>query len=164
MSERISSVVTYTVHEPPQPQADRVDRADELAFVKDGFSWLTAICPPVGLMAKKLWLELLVYIVIVAALVWILSWADVDTNWIALSVMALGLFLGLEISSLERFLLDRAGWRTIGTVTGRNLAECERRFFESWLPDQPVITATKSGAHHARTSGSTGGWPFGAKA
>lgn len=47
-------MVTYTVHEPPHPSADRVDRADELRFIKDGFSWLTALVPPLGLAAKGL--------------------------------------------------------------------------------------------------------------
>jgi hypothetical protein len=27
----------------------------------------------------------------------------------------------------------------LGSVTGRNAAECERRFFETWLPSQPII-------------------------
>lgn len=162
MSER-NPVVTYTVHEPPQPQADRVDRADELVFVKDGFSWLTAVCPPLGLMSKNLWLELLAYVAAIAAVCTLLTWFGVDSNWIALAVLASGIFLGFEISTLERFYLDRQGFKTLGAVTGKNLAECERRFFETWLPDQPVITASRPAAHQAR-SGGTGGWPFGAKA
>ena len=80
--------------------------------------------------------------------------------WVGLVVTAIGLYLGFEVSTLERWMLDRAGWRMIGTVTGRNIAECERRFFETWLPDQPVITSHRrradSGQRHAS--------PFGAKA
>ena len=56
-------MVTYTVHEPPAPEADRVDRGSELEFVKDGFSWLTAICPPLGFLANGLWLFAIAYIV-----------------------------------------------------------------------------------------------------
>lgn len=167
MNMRSSAVSTYTVHEPPDAAADRVDRASDLLFVKDGFHWLTAVCPPIGLLSKRLWLELLGYVLIVGIGTSLLSWAGVNTNWIALFVAALSVYLGFEVSSLERNLLDRNGWRTLGSVTGRNLAECERRFFETWLPDQPIITAAKSQSAHVRgglSGRSGGGWPFGAKA
>ena len=29
-------MAAFTVHEPPSPAIDRVDRADELVFVRDG--------------------------------------------------------------------------------------------------------------------------------
>jgi hypothetical protein len=82
---------------------------------------------------------------------------------------ALNFYLGFEISSLERNNLDRKSWLTLGSVTGRNLSECERRFFETWLPDQPIITAAKSQAmharpEHARPDRTSSSWPFGAKA
>lgn len=131
--------MTFTVHEPPQPAADRVDRADELRFIKDGFSWLTALVPPLGLAAKGLWFGLAAYFAAALAMAVVLPAFGADNNWVAVAISALGLFLGFEISTIERFMLDRAGWRMVGTVTGRNLAECERRFFESWLPEQPVI-------------------------
>ena len=170
MNMRSSAVATYTVHEPPDAAADRVDRASDLLFVKDGFHWLTAVCPPIGLLAKRLWLELLGYVVIVGAIAGLLSWAGVNANWIALFVSAFSVYLGFEVSNLERNHLDRNGWLTLGSVSGRNLAECERRFFETWLPDQPIITAAKSQPMHARpgmsgmSGRSGGGWPFGAKA
>ena len=167
MNMRSSAVVTYTVHEPPDTAADRVDRASDLLFVKDGFHWLTALFPPLGLITKRLWLELLGYVLIVGLVTSLLHWAGLNPNWIALFVAALSFYLGFEVSSLERNHLDRNGWQTLGSVTGRNLSECERRFFETWLPDQPIITAAKSQPMHARSglSGrSGGGWPFGAKA
>ncbi len=170
MNMRSAAVVTYTVHEPPETAADRVDRASDLLFVKDGFHWLTALCPPFGMLIKRLWLELLGYVLIVSAIAGLLGWIGINASWIALLVMAFNFYLGFEVSSLERSHLDRNGWRTLGSVTGRNLAECERRFFETWLPDQPIITAAKSHPLHA-SPGLTGlsgrpggGWPFGAKA
>lgn len=153
-------MVTYTVHEAPNPAADRVDRADELRFIKDGFSWMTAFFPPLGLAAKALWLALLAYMVAVTLLGLLLNAAGTDPQWIVLMMMALSLYLGFEVSTLERFMLDRAGWRTLGSVTGRNIADCERRFFETWLPDQPVITVSRN-----QQPGASGGTlPFGAKA
>jgi Protein of unknown function (DUF2628) len=156
MNMRSSAVVTYTVHEPPDTAADRVDRASDLLFVKDGFHWLTALFPPLGLITKQLWLELLGYVLIVGLVTSLLHWAGLNANWIALFVAALSVYLGFEVSSLERNHLDRNGWLTLGSVTGRNLAECERRFFETWLPDQPVITPNKSSGSHGKAGV---GWP-----
>lgn len=151
-------MATYTVHEPPHPSADRVDRADELRFIKDGFSWLCALAPPLGLAAKGLWIALAAFIAVVCAASALLSAIGLDPSWIALLVSGLGIYLGFETSTLERAMLDRAGWRMVGTVSGRNIDECERRFFESWLPDQPMITVSRSAASTTSTL------PFGAKA
>ena len=156
-----ASVTTYTVHEPSQPEADRVDRASGLVFVKDGFSWLTALFPPLGLALSQLWLPLLAYLVFVGAIVSALIWLGVDENWIALAVVALHVYLGFEHSTLQRWVLDQAGWEMLGSVTGKNLAECERRFFESWLPSQPIISGqSSSGSAQAKANP----WSYGAKA
>ena len=156
-------MITYTVHEPAAPQSDRLDRADELQFVKDGFSWITALCPPVGFMMQRLWLPAIAYLVAIVALVALFMMLGIGDGWLGLIVMALNLYLGFESSSLRRWSLDRAGWTTLGSVNGSNLADCERRFLEGWLPSQPIIKspASSGGAEPRRTSGP---WPFGARA
>ena len=154
------SVMTFTVHEPAAPSADRVDRADELKFVKDGFSWATALLPPLGFAMKELWWAALAYIVFMSAFIAGLVALHVSDELVGLLVLAIHVFLGFEASSIERWFFDNKGWSNIGSVTGRNLAECERRFFEAWLPAQPVISASKSGSGQR----GSGGWPFGARA
>ena len=156
---RAGAVATYTIHEPPMPEADRLDRAEGLKFIKDGFSWATALLPPLGFAAKELWWAALAYIVFMSALVAALMASGVSDEAVILTVLALNLYVGFEASTIERWFLDNKGWSTIGSVTGRSLGECERRFFETWLPAQPVISASKSGP-----AGQRGGWPFGAKA
>ena len=44
-------MLTFTVHEPPNPPADRIDRAESLVFIKDGFSWIAALFAPLWLLA-----------------------------------------------------------------------------------------------------------------
>lgn len=139
------SVATYTVHEPPSPNADRVDRADQLQFVKDGFSWITALFPPLGFAMKGLWLPAAAYVAVVSAVVAGLSALGVDDGFTSMLVLAVNVYLGFEVSSVQRFMLDNAGWQTVGSVSGASIEECERRFFESWLPDQPIL---KVGAPH----------------
>jgi hypothetical protein len=138
-------VVTYTVHEPPDPSSDRVDRGVELEFIKDGFSWLTAICPPLGFVAHGLWLFALAYFVGAAALGWALAALKLGPQATGLVFLAVNIFLGFEISTLKRWMLEQTGWQALGVVTGKSIAECERRFFESWLPAQPIIAAGTTG-------------------
>ena len=132
-------MLTFTVHEPPRPPPDRIDRAESLAFVKDGFSWIAAVFAPIWLLVHRLWWPLLGYIVL-SGLFELARWGGiVDSDWISLAFVGLHLLIGFEADTLRRWSLDRNGWRTLGSVSGRNAAECERRFYEGWLPTQPVI-------------------------
>ena len=132
-------MLTYTVHEPPNPPADRVDRAESLVFIRDGFSWVAAFFAPIWLMAHRLWWPLLGYVVAIGAFDAIKRIAGVDQRWLGLAILALNIMIGLEADTLRRWALERRGWRTLGSVTGKTAAECERRFFETWLPTQPII-------------------------
>ena len=155
-------MIAYTVHEPELPPADRLDRAEELRFVKDGFSWLTALFPPLGFAARQLWWAVLAYTGVVLLVAASLNAMHFNTDLISLIVLAFNLYLGFEASTIERWFLDQQGWSTVGSVTGRNLPDCERRFFENWLPAQPVInTPARLGGGSRRGAGD---WPFGAKA
>ena len=66
---------------------------------------------------------------------------DFSPSFLTLAGIALHLLIGLEAHALRCWSLDRRGWRMLGSVSGRSLAECERRFFEAWLPSQPVIAS-----------------------
>jgi hypothetical protein len=136
---RENVVQTYTVHEPPEPSADRIDRGAELLFVKDGFSWMTAIFPPFGLAMAQLWVPLAAYIAVVGIGTAAMTAFGLSENWISLAVTAVNIFVGFEQSTLQRWTLDQAGYQMLGTVTGKNLDECERRFLEEWLPSQPMV-------------------------
>jgi hypothetical protein len=159
-------VATYTVHEPPVSDADRVDRGVELEFVKDGFSWLTAIFPPLGFIANGVWLMAVAYLAGAGLLGYVLNQMKVDPSWIGLIFFAINIYLGFEISTLKRWMLDQKGWQMLGVVNGRSIAECERRFFESWLPNQPVIATDSPNGPGGASASSRGSrfWPFGAGA
>ena len=133
-------MTVYTVHEPPDPPADRLDRAESHVFVKDGFTWAAAVLTPFWLLANRMWLVLAGYLVAAAV-------TQVGLRWIAgeeiatLLMLALHVLIGLEADTLKRWTLDRNGWRMIGSVVGRGASDCERRFLEAWLPGQPYIRA-----------------------
>ena len=130
---------TYTIHEQPDPPADRVDRAERLVFVKDGFSWAAALFAPLWFLLHRLWWPLVAYIAISAVIEIAQQSASLDARWLGLAGVALNLLIGFEADTLRRWGLERRGWRMIGTVTGVSEADCERRFFDSWLPGQPIL-------------------------
>lgn len=136
----------FTVHEQVSPAADRVDRAEHLTFVSDGFHWNAALFAPFVLLGNRLWIGLATYVVALAAVCTLLAALGASSEWIALAVIALHIVVGFEYSELQRASLEAKGWSTVGTVVGRTRNECERRFFENWLRSQPMISGLRT--HH----------------
>ena len=127
---------TYTVHEPPNPPDSRLKRADRLVFVREGFSWRAALFAPLWMLVHRMWLVLLLYLVVVAALDLGLIRAGLSTQWVVLATIGVHLVLGFEAGSLRRWTLDRKRWRMLGAVTGQSQTDCERRFFHAWLSEK----------------------------
>jgi hypothetical protein len=133
---------TYTVHEPPGGPTDRMERAERLVFVKDGFSLVAALFAPFWMLAHRLWLALLIYLGALAGIeliVWALDLTQQVAGWITLG---LHILVGLESDAIRRWTLARGGYRQIASVTGRGWNECERRFFDAWLAEQPFVAPT----------------------
>jgi hypothetical protein len=106
----------------------------------------------------------LAYLVGAGALGWLLTTWKFDpqlTGWIFLLI---NIYLGFEVSTLKRWMLDQTGWQLLGVVTGKSIEDCERRFFETWLPGQPII-ADGSGNDEKPAIPRRGSrfWPFGAR-
>lgn len=140
-------VDVFTVHEPPGPPLDRIDHAASLAFVRDGFSWGAALFSPFWLAVKGQWAALVAYLTVVIAASAVLWSFNLLETWFSLLIIGLNIYLGFEASTLERMWLGFRGWKHVGTVAGRNLPECERRFFETWLaayPEENPVTMTGS--------------------
>lgn len=133
-----SYVAVYSVYEPPSPPADRIDRAEAMMFIREGFSWGAALLTPFWMAANRMWAALVIYLAVLAALVAGLNAAGVDLGWISLVVAALQVVMGFEGAALERMVLEYEGWKDAGTVSGRNETECERRFFDLWLTGDPA--------------------------
>lgn len=93
--------------------------------VPEAFSWLAAILPPVFLLAHGLWLEVVAWVLAVAALVMLAGIIGDDT---AVLLYLLGaIWLGFSASSLRRYALRQRGWRQRGERVALNaeLAQLE---------------------------------------
>lgn len=130
-------MAAFTVHEPPGAGGGRMERAESLLFVRDGFSWRAALFSPFYLFVRGEWLALAAYAVAALALVAVLRLSGAESDWYAWMFAVLNVVTGFEVSELKRWSLGRRGWREVATVSGRGLEEAERRFFEVWLPSLP---------------------------
>ena len=133
-------MIVFTVHEPSDPQADRLERAAAFEFIRDGFSFSAAVLAPFWLLSHGAWLPSAAYVVAMSALIAAAVIIPSIAGWAVLVAIALHLWIGFEAASLRRWSLERAGWNLIGTVSGHNTSECERRFYDDWLTGKPFIS------------------------
>ena len=127
----------YTVHEPPPRGADAIAQAERFAFVRDGFSWWAFLLTPFWMLRHRLWLVLVAYLVVIAAVDAFLHRAGVSAFVITTVGLLISLLAGFEAGTLRRFTLRRRGWTHLGIVSGDDLEDAERRFFDSWVRNAP---------------------------
>lgn len=117
----------YSVYQSPEARGDR-----DLIFIKDGFCWPALVLPLVWPLWRGLWL---VAAVVFAILV-VVS-AAVESGWLApltggVIEIAVALVMGFEGNNLRRWTKSGRGWREVGMVSGRRLAEAEQAFFRTF--------------------------------
>jgi hypothetical protein len=120
------------------------------------------------MLARRLWLALLGYLVLTGALLGALVAAGASRSAVFLCVFLLHLLVGLEAATLRRWTLARRGWQSVGVVVGDDRDSAERRFFTARMqvperratPHAPPVAETGSeptvrpSAFPARGSGS----------
>jgi hypothetical protein len=113
---------------------------ERASFIKDGFSWAAVVLGPFWLLYHRLWLALLVWIVVEAALFVALLPHVVPPVLGVIDLLA-HLFLGLEG---QRLRLAKAGRRArvAGVVEARDLAEAETRFFGDLIEGTAPLVET----------------------
>jgi hypothetical protein len=121
----------YTVHAPVMNDAG-IGAADKFAFVRDGFHFWAALLGPVWLLWHGLWLALIGWIAVMAAVGFGMSALGVGGNAIFLVDILLALLMGFEAASLRRWTLSRHNWRQLDIVVAEDWESAERRFFDRW--------------------------------
>jgi hypothetical protein len=125
----------YTVHAPVTNGAD-IAATDRFAFVRDGFYFWAALLGVIWLAWHRLWLALLGWIVLMAAIDVAMVKLGVGGGSILLVDILLALLLGFEAASLERWTLSRRNWRQVDIVVADDEEAAERRFFDRWTAKQ----------------------------
>ena len=123
----------YTVHEPPLRAADALAEPERFIFVRDGFYWWAFLLTPFWMLRHRLWLVFVIYLVVMAGLDTTMRILGVSAFVIACVGVLISLLAGFEASTLRRFTLRRRRWRNVGIVSGDDLEDAERRFFDIWV-------------------------------
>ncbi len=128
----------YTVHAPVVANAG-IAAADRFAFVRDGFHFWAALTGGLWLAWHRLWLALLGWILVLAAVAVGLSALGAGGGAIFWANVMVALLMGFEAASLRRWTLSRRNWRQLDIVVARNQETAERRFFDRWAAKQRVL-------------------------
>jgi len=128
----------YTVHQPPLDSGAAAAEPYRFVFVRDGFSWWAFLLTPFWMLRHRLWLALAIYLLVCAALEAGLRALGASVLTLILASLLISLLAGLEAGTLRRFKLARRRWRNIGVVTGDDVEDAERRFFDAWIRQAPA--------------------------
>lgn len=129
-------MTVYSVYEPPSEAKDLVERADRLAFVREGFSWPALLVPLLWLLYYRMWLELIVLVLVYIALQVVFGTDTQGQTLAAWASLAISVLFAFEANDLRAASLERRGYRLAGVASGRDRTEAERSFFTAWLPQQ----------------------------
>jgi len=116
-------MATYVVMEPP----GRSEKVDATAFIRDGFTWLGLLVPPLWLAWHRLWIEAGLAFVVMG----LLSMAGQNLGLgLASSLLSLlvSFYVGLEGQGLRIAALRRRGWHEWGVVQAGRLDDADIRY------------------------------------
>ena len=141
----------YTVHEPPLRAGAAASDVERFAFVRDGFSWWAFLFAPLWMLWHRMWLVLIGYVAILGGLEAVVSLFGGSVAIAGLISFLISLLVGLEAGTLRRFTLSRRGWKNLGLVSGDDLEDAERRFFDAWVRRSAAQPVTSSSSTPAST-------------
>jgi hypothetical protein len=119
------TIWTVFEHDRFEDEEERMERA---VFVRDGFSVLAFLVPPLWLLANGMILVLIAVLGAATALgIAVQTLFGEPVAFIA--SLGLLVWFGLEARALRRWSLGRRGWRMVGVVEGKRFRDAERRWF-----------------------------------
>jgi hypothetical protein len=116
-------MAAYVVMEPP----GRSEKADTTAFVRDGFTWLGFLVPPLWLVWNRLWVEAGIAFLVMGALSMLGQKLGLGVAGSLLSLLV-SLYVGLEGQGLRIAALRRRGWHEWGVVQAGRLDDADTRY------------------------------------
>jgi len=127
----------YTVYAPPPKRGRSAPDPERFVFVRDRFSFWAFLLAPLWMLRHRLWLAFVLYLIVFVALEIALGAIGASRGTMLTAAALLSLLVGLEGATLRRRALGRRGWSNVGIVLGDDLEAAERRFFDSWVMQDP---------------------------
>ncbi|TGQ38604.1 DUF2628 domain-containing protein [Mesorhizobium sp. M00.F.Ca.ET.216.01.1.1] len=138
----------YVVMEPP----GRTEKPDATTFVRDGFSWLGFLVPPLWLLWHRLWIEAALAFVAMAVLSLLGERLGLALAGSLLSLLV-SLYVGLEGQGMRIAALRRRGWHEWGVVEADRLDDADIRYAleaDADADDEAPVPRIVPDAAHAR--------------
>ncbi|HEY6632241.1 MAG TPA: DUF2628 domain-containing protein [Rhizobiaceae bacterium] len=144
----------YVVMEPPA--ANATEAAERAVLVRDSFSFLAFLVPPLWLLWHRLWIEAALAFAASVALTALAETAGLGFTGAALSLLV-SIYVGLEGPGLRINAMRRRGWHDWGVVEASDAREAEIRYFAGEEPEelmeapQPAPAARPTQGHSVQT-------------
>jgi hypothetical protein len=113
---------------------------DRFVFVRDGFHFWAFILGFVWLAWHRLWLALIGWIVMIAAIDFGMMALGAGRMTVFAANVLIALLLGFEAASLQRWTFSRRNWRQLDIVVADDEESAERRFFDRWTAKQRALS------------------------
>ncbi|WGD29285.1 DUF2628 domain-containing protein [Ancylobacter sp. WKF20] len=134
-------MAVWTVFEPEELEEARTgDWAEAVVFVPERFAWSALLLAPLVLLRHGLWLALIGYVAIQAALGAALHVLDVDDGLALLIIVNLA--VAVLLPGLRRAKLLRTGHEEVGAVVAPNFEAAEQRYFAARMGSASTLSAT----------------------
>ena len=127
-------MAVYVVMEPPGVPPG--ETSDSAMFIRDGFSVLAFLVPPIWLLWKRLWIEAALAFAAAVGLAALGQAAGFGLIGPAMSLLV-SVYVGLESSALRIAAYRRRGWTDRAAIAGK-LDEVESRYFSAAHADTPA--------------------------
>ena len=117
----------YSVYQGPEARGDQ-----DLIFIKEGFCWPALALPVIWPAWRGLWLVAVVALVLLIAISVAVQRGLLASLTGSVLEVFVTLIVAFEGNNLRRWAKSRRGWREVGVVSGRRLADAERSFFRAY--------------------------------
>lgn len=129
-------MASYIVMEPPSDGLGTKPEGTRL--IRDGFSWVAFILPPLWLLWHRLWFAAVLAFLVLGALSFV-----GENQGLALAgsllTLLVSFIVGFEGAALQVAALRRAGWTEWGVVEAENFADAETRYAFGREAPQPAV-------------------------
>lgn len=139
-------MTAYAIYEPPEAARDLAESADQLVFVKEGFSWPALFVPMLWLIYQRMWIELMLLVLLLVLVGWIFGTGDSNAMLLRIVNIGIVVMFAFEANDLLGAALERRGYRYAGVALGPDRQSAELSFFRSWLPEQDRVEPTPRAA------------------
>ncbi len=115
----------YTIHE----NADLPDPSDRIELVREGFAFWAFVFGAVWLLAQRLWLPTIAYVIALALLGRTLELLEFSPAAMVVVQVGIQFLLACHANDIKRWVLDRRGYRMCGVVCAESQLMAQQRVF-----------------------------------